>query len=124
MGVERGFIFPKIALALGLLSIGLAFSIVITLQPARRLSEDRPLGGLEDHAEARWMPAHDSANSSWSDWTASAATTTAASASTLPPLERFAENKPFIWGNRVFYILLGLVYLVLVGVFVKRVIEI
>ena len=124
MGVGRGYIFPRIVLTLGLLSIGLILFIVIALQPARRLAEGQPLGGLEDPVETRWMPAHDSADSSWSDWTANAATTTATSASTLPPLEHLAENKPFIWGNMAFYILLGLVYLVLVGVFVKRVIEI
>lgn len=38
-----------------------------------------------------------------------------------PLLTGLARNKPSIWGNRAFYVLLGLVYVTLLGLFIKQV---
>jgi hypothetical protein len=44
----------------------------------------------------------------------------------MPPsllLDRLADKKPSIWGSKGFYILLGLVYITLLGLFLKQVIS-
>jgi hypothetical protein len=38
-------------------------------------------------------------------------------------LDRLAENKPYIFGDKRFYILLGVVYLLLLVLFLNRVVE-
>ena len=71
----------------------------------------------------------------WATWTATAAgTATSIATSTMalpapsappsPLLDRLADDKPSIWGDKRFYILLGLIYIILFGLFVKQVISI
>ena len=40
-----------------------------------------------------------------------------------PLLDSLARNKPSVWGSKGFYILLGLIYIVLLGLFVKQVLS-
>jgi hypothetical protein len=40
-----------------------------------------------------------------------------------PLLDRLVKNKPSIWGNKGFYVLLGALYLTLMGLFLKRVLD-
>ncbi len=42
----------------------------------------------------------------------------------IPLLASMARNKPSIWGSKGFYVLLGLVYITLLGLFIKQVISI
>lgn len=42
----------------------------------------------------------------------------------VPLLSSLARNKPSIWGNRGFYALLGFIYVTLLGLFIKQVINI
>ena len=42
----------------------------------------------------------------------------------VPLLSSLARNKPSIWGNRGFYVLLGFIYATLLGLFIKQVISI
>lgn len=69
----------------------------------------------------------------WATWTATAAGTAtsiatstmalpAPSAPPFPLLDRLAEDKPSIWGDKRFYVLLGLIYLTLLGLFIKQII--
>jgi hypothetical protein len=71
----------------------------------------------------------------WATWTATAAgTATSIATSTMalpapsgppsPLLDRLADDKPSIWGDKRFYVLLGLIYIILSGLFVKQVISI
>jgi len=41
-----------------------------------------------------------------------------------PLLTGLARNKPSIWGSRGFYVLLGLIYVTLLGLFIKQIINI
>jgi len=41
----------------------------------------------------------------------------------MPLLDTLVRNRPFIWGNKGFYVLLGLVYIVLLSVFIKRILS-
>ena len=72
----------------------------------------------------------------WATWTATAAGTATSIVATStvalptpsgPPsalLDRLADDKPSIWGDKRFYVLLGLIYIILFGLFVKQVISI
>jgi len=42
----------------------------------------------------------------------------------VPLLTGLARNKPSIWGSRGFYVLLGLIYVTLLGLFIKQIINI
>jgi hypothetical protein len=78
-----------------------------------------------------FAPAALSTPVTWATWTAtvarvatSIATYTAGAEPFSPLLDRFVRNKPSIWGNKGFYILLGLIYVTLLGLFLKQVISI
>lgn len=77
-------------------------------------------------AQAAWT-----ATVTWATWTATVArvatgiaTYTAGAEPSSPLLDRLVRNKPSIWGNKGFYILLGLVYVTLLGLFLKQVVSI
>lgn len=68
----------------------------------------------------------------WVTWTATTmgvatdvATPTAGvrSAPSSPLLDRLVKNKPSIWGNKGLYVLLGALYLTLLGLFLKRILD-
>lgn len=70
----------------------------------------------------------------WATWTATAAgtatfiatSTMALPALSAPPsslLDRLADDKPSIWGDKRFYVLLGLVYVTSLGLFIKQIIS-
>ena len=42
----------------------------------------------------------------------------------VPLLTGLARNKPSIWGSKGFYVLLGLIYVALLGLFIKQIISI
>jgi len=42
----------------------------------------------------------------------------------VPLLTGLARNKPSVWGNRGFYVLLSFIYVTLLGLFIKQVINI
>ena len=62
----------------------------------------------------------------WATWTATTTSvaTNLATYTTSPLLDRLVANKPSIWGNRAFYIILGLLYVILLGLFLQRIINI
>jgi len=41
----------------------------------------------------------------------------------VPLLDSLVRNRPSIWGNKGFYVLLGLVYIVLLGLFIKQILS-
>jgi len=73
---------------------------------------------------------------SWATWTATVAgtatTTASPTAVVLPTLpgtpsslwDRLADDKPSMWGNKGFYVLLGLIYVTLLGLVLAQVISI
>lgn len=73
------------------------------------------------------------ATATWATWIATATnvatptpTSTPVRVLPLPPsllLDRLAAKKPSVWGSKGFYILLGLSYLTLLGLFLKQVIS-
>lgn len=78
-------------------------------------------------AQATWR-----ATMTWTTWTATVArvatnmaTYTAGVRSELPSplLDRLVRNKPSIWGNKAFYVLLGVLYLTLLCLFLKQIIS-
>ncbi len=95
---------------------------------------NRAISGIPESLAG--TPEMSMATVSWVTWTATVAgtaTTTASSTtkvlSTLPRvpsrlLDRLADDKPSIWGSKGFYVLLGLVYVTLLGLFIKQVISI
>ena len=84
---------------------------------------------FDDAPQAR-MPA---STATWATWIATVTkvatptpTPKPARALPMPPsllLARLAARKPSIWGSRSFYILLGLAYVTLLGLFLKQVIK-
>lgn len=71
-----------------------------------------------------------SATVTWTTWLATAtsvatgvATYTARvrTESSLPLLDRLVGNKPSIWGNKGFYILLGMLYITVLGLFLRQI---
>lgn len=69
----------------------------------------------------------------WATWTAGiTGTATATATSTVeslptiasPLLDRLARDKPSIWGNKSFYILLGFLYLTLFGLLLKHIADV
>lgn len=85
-------------------------------------------GGAAPTSTTAWagIPA---STTTWAMWTAAAAgsaTGTATfTAQALPPcsslLERLAEDKPSLWGNRYFYVTLGVLYVLLLGILLRQV---
>ena len=67
----------------------------------------------------------------WATWTGtvtsvatSLATYTAGVRSLPSPLlDRLVKNKPSIWGNKGFYVLLGALYLTLLGLFLRQILD-
>jgi len=90
-----------------------------------------PLFAPESTAEAKSPIAH----IGWTIWTATGAglaTSTATSTMVLPAslptpsslLDRLANEKPSIWGDKRLYVVFGLMYVTLFGLFLKQVISI
>lgn len=68
----------------------------------------------------------------WATWTATVArvstgvatyTARAGSEPSSPLLDRLVKNKPSIWGNKGFYVLFGSLYLTLLGLFLKQILD-
>ena len=68
----------------------------------------------------------------WATWTATVArvatgiathTVGVVSEPSSPLLDRLVRNKPSVWGSKAFYILLGVLYLTLLGLFLKQIIS-
>lgn len=75
------------------------------------------------------------AHMGWATWTATVAGTTTSTATSTtalpvpskppaPILDRLADGKPSIWGDKRLYVLLGFIYVTLFGLFLKQVISI
>jgi len=68
----------------------------------------------------------------WATWTATVTGTATGTATSTAPvllmpsplLDRLVANKPSIWGHRAFYIILGLLYVILLGMFLRWTINI
>ena len=76
-------------------------------------------------AQAMWT-----ATVTWATWTATVARVATGIAThtavglepSSPLLDRLVRNKPSIWGNKGFYVLSGVLYLTLLGLFLKQII--
>jgi len=61
----------------------------------------------------------------WATWTATTTSvaTNLATYTTSPLLDRLVKNKPSIWSNKGFYVLSGALYLTLLGLFLRQILD-
>ena len=114
-------------------NIGLMMALLFLLIAALPSPEPTVMAGSTVSATATARPPSPTAIATGSQFmeTAQVGTSTqiatdvgCAETAPVPLLTGLARNKPSIWGNRGFYVLLGLIYLTLLGLFIKHIISI
>jgi hypothetical protein len=108
------------------------FAGILSPSPAATSSSPVSFHGTQaaERSKAIVVAEMPTTTTTWATWTANMAgvatgmatcTVRVRSAPSSPLLDRLIKNKPSMWGNKGFYILLGALYWALLGLFVKQI---